>query len=232
MEHLLLPRDVANHGPSFVPYVCREEYDGGPFLTYPARLGPSNTFALETKLDYDIIGRVPQASCAELESFVQTWIFFGLLTEVLGDLFVPSQYVTATAAVNLDENHKQVLNTSELVPTIKKWMQQVQKSADTKEEQRNQYEHIAACLRLAFTTLNAVRTSIRSDFNPWIRSSIASVGELLTRATNVVTLSRISTKTTNVLGPGVYLTTTLFMRSRCSMKAIVLMRFIGFATFR
>ncbi|KAL8798065.1 MAG: hypothetical protein Q9182_006989 [Xanthomendoza sp. 2 TL-2023] len=186
MEHLLLPRDVADHGPSLVPYACREEYDGGPFLTYPTRLGPSNTFALETQLDYDIIGRVPQASCAELESFVQTWIFFGLLTEVLGDFFVPSQYVTAASAVDLDESHEQVLNTRELVPAVKKWMQQVQKSADTKEEKRSQYEHIATCLQLAFTTLNAVRTDIRSDFSPWIRSSIASVGELLTRATNVV----------------------------------------------
>ncbi|KAL8689351.1 MAG: hypothetical protein Q9224_004658 [Gallowayella concinna] len=186
MEHILLPRDVANPGPSPVPYVCRDEYDGGPFLTYPARLGPSNSLALEIQLDYDIVGRVPQASCAELESFVQTWVFFGLLTEALGDFFVSSQYVRPASAVDSNEGHDKVLDTSELVPTVKMWMQQIQKSADTKEVKQNQYEHIAACLRLASTTLNAVRFSIRSDFNPWIRSSVASVGELLTRATNVV----------------------------------------------
>ena len=29
----------------------------------------------------------------ELEAFLQTWLFFGLLTEILGDAFVPLQFL-------------------------------------------------------------------------------------------------------------------------------------------
>ncbi|KAL8687601.1 MAG: hypothetical protein Q9218_006274 [Villophora microphyllina] len=182
MEHLTLPRDVAAPGPSLVPYVCKEEYDGGPFMTYTERLGGLKSLAAEAQLDYDYFGRVSRIPLVELESFVQTWIFFGLLTEVLGNLFVPSQYVATASSAN----PAKVLNTSQLVPTIETWMQQVQQSADTEEEKKNRYNHIAACLRHTSTVLNAVRSSMRSDFNPLIRSSIASVGELLTQATNRV----------------------------------------------
>ena len=37
MEHHLLPKPCTQVFK--VPYVCEEEYDGGPFITYPERKG-------------------------------------------------------------------------------------------------------------------------------------------------------------------------------------------------
>ncbi|KAI4241580.1 MAG: hypothetical protein L6R42_011228, partial [Xanthoria sp. 1 TBL-2021] len=186
MEHLPLPRDVATPGPSLVPYVCKQEYDRGPFLTYYARLGLSDSVAHEIQLDHHYVGRNPQIPLAELESLVQTWLFFGLLTEVLGTLFEPSQYVTSNFSANAQGSHDKVLNTSQLVPAVNLWMQQVHEAANMKDESRSQYEHIAKCLHFVANMLTAIGPALQPDFNPLIRSSIASVGELLSHATNQV----------------------------------------------
>ncbi|KAL8658232.1 MAG: hypothetical protein Q9202_007609 [Teloschistes flavicans] len=184
MEHLPLPRDIAEPGPSPVPFVCQGDYDGGPFLTYMTRIDTSSSLAAETLLEYHRVGRLPRLPIPELESFVQTWIFFGLLTEILGDLFVPSQYVTAAPSAGLHESHDRVLTTHQLVPTVRIWKDQVHKSDNTEDEKCRQYEHIAACLQLASTVLSAVKSDARPDFNHHVRSSMASVGELLSLATN------------------------------------------------
>ncbi|KAI4198200.1 MAG: hypothetical protein LQ350_005436 [Teloschistes chrysophthalmus] len=185
MEHLPLPRDVAVPGPSPVPFVCQEDYDGGPFLTYFTRFDTSSSLAAETHLEDGWgQGRLPPLPISELESLIQTWIFFGLLTEILGDLFVPSQYVTTPPLAGQLEGHERVINTLQLVPTIRIWKDKVHTSVDTEDEKNCQYEHIASCLRLASTVLSAVKADVRPDFNHLVRSSLASVGELLSLATN------------------------------------------------
>ncbi|KAL8638353.1 MAG: hypothetical protein Q9228_004488 [Teloschistes exilis] len=184
MEHLPLPRDVAVPGPSPVPFVCQEDYDGGPFLTYLTRLDDLNPLAAETYLEYPSAGRLPPLPPSEIESLIQTWIFFGLLTEILGDLFVPSQYVTTASLADKAEGHEKTLNTHQLVPTIRIWKDQVHRSAHTEDEKNRQYEHIASCLQLAATALSAIKADVRPDFNHLVRSSIASVAELLSLATN------------------------------------------------
>ena len=186
MEHLPLPRDVTPPGPSLVPFVCESEYDGGPFLTYSARPGLSSSVAHEILVDLDYAGRTSRISVAELESVVQTWLFFGLLNEVLGNLFKPSDYVRSVSASNAPGCYDEVLDTSKLVPTVTLWMQHVQEAANTTEESRRQHEHIAECLWLVETHLGAGSRFQRPGFNPLIRSSIASVGELLSEATDYV----------------------------------------------
>ncbi|KAL9584816.1 MAG: hypothetical protein Q9212_001883 [Teloschistes hypoglaucus] len=184
MEHLPLPRDVAVPGPSPVPFVCQEDYDGGPFLTYLTRFDDSIPLAAGTYLEYPSVGRLPPLPISDLEFLVQNWIFFGLLTEILGDLFVPSQYVTTPPSTGQLKGHERVLSTLRLVPTIRIWKDQVHKSAHTEDEKNRQYRHIASCLQLASTVLSAVKSDVRPDFNHLVRSSLASVGELLSLATN------------------------------------------------
>lgn len=186
MEHLSLPRDVTPPGPSLVPFVCKSEYDGGPFLTYSARLGLSSSVAHEILVDLDYVGRTSRIPLPELESVVQTWFFFGLLTEVLGKLFKPSEYVRSVAVSNSLGGHDQVLDTSKLVQTVTLWMQQVHEAAKTKEESRRQHEHIPECLWLVETILSAARPLQQPNFNPSIKWSIASISELLSRATDQV----------------------------------------------
>jgi hypothetical protein len=68
MDHLLSPR-FPKHDLIEVPYLCTEEYDGGPLETYPERKGWSTL-----------------ANPAFTLSFVQTWLYFGSLKTVFGEL--------------------------------------------------------------------------------------------------------------------------------------------------
>ena len=95
MEHL--PKRMGQTESIFpaIPYLCKEQYDEGPFLDYPHRLGLH---------DLTIDGRFPRAPSltdtsrqflttippAEQEPFLQNWLFFGLLNEVLGTCIITS----------------------------------------------------------------------------------------------------------------------------------------------
>ena len=74
MEHLPLANGAV--APIVIAFVCKEEYDGGDFSSYPTRrnwkvdLWP-RTFKYYSKKDLD-----------EIPSFLQTWLFFGILSTV------------------------------------------------------------------------------------------------------------------------------------------------------
>ena len=202
MEHLPYPKDVASAGPGPVPFVCKEAYDGGPFLTYPLRRKEPNPLANGTEMVDTVSNQVSSQPVARLEAFIQTWLFFGLLQEIFGDLFDASQFVRPAASTNETRNvsktsqlvsvlkswmafgPRKVLDTSQLVSIVEKWMNRVELSRDSQDEKRSQYEHVASCLRLTVTVLQTVKANVRPDFNPWIRLSIATIGELLTQAAN------------------------------------------------
>lgn len=149
------------------------------------------------------INQVTSQPIARLEDFIQTWLFFGLLGEILGDLFDPAHFVCLAASTTENGNAsmtsqlmstlkkwmglgpRKVLDTSQLVPTIDKWMSQIKNSKSSQEEKRTQFDHVTSCLRLTSAALEAVKPNVRPDFNPWIRLCIASIGELLTMAANL-----------------------------------------------
>lgn len=183
-----------------MPFICKEAYDGGPFLTYPLRRKEPNPLANGNEMVARDFNQVSSQTIAGLEAFIQTWLFFGLLEEIFGDLFDPSQFVRPAASTNETRGVSKtsqrmsnlkswmalgsplVLDTSQLVSLLEKWMNRIKVSENSQDEKRMQYEHVASCLRLTFTALQAIRHSLRPDFNPWIRLSIASIGELLTEA--------------------------------------------------
>ena len=81
MDHLLLPRNSATQFLN-IPFLCNEQYDGGPFLTYPARTGWNVT-----------VGQWPESLSRngreisdenEIGSFQQTWLYLGLICEITG----------------------------------------------------------------------------------------------------------------------------------------------------
>lgn len=111
---------------------------------------------------------------SELEPFLQTWLFFGLLHEILGDRYSQGDFV------RLDESNSSsttVVSTSKLLALIDTW---ICSFAVTGSNSRISYDHIAKCLWLARTTLQAAP----ADFNPSQKYSIASVAELIGLAAN------------------------------------------------
>ncbi|KAL8949547.1 MAG: hypothetical protein Q9222_004356 [Ikaeria aurantiellina] len=180
MEHLHLPKHAASPGPEDVPYVCAEGYDNGPFLTFPSRQG--KTYILEAPSESKYRATIAISTpLAELEAFIQTWLFFGLLNEILKDMCTASQFVTV---VNPSPTSRRRIDTTSLVSIVQGWVNHVKVSDDSDEERQAQYNHIAECLQLTMRVLIAIRPSSRPDFNRSVIVSIASVAELLTAATN------------------------------------------------
>ena len=169
MDHLSLPNDPLFVESDIVHFVCVEEYDGGPFLTYPLRKGRAYMVPAAghvSYLDYELLYPTP---VSELESFLQTWLFFGLLREILGELYHHEDFVIV-GEKNLSSTR--VVSTSKLLSLIDTW---IRNTSTSNSNSRISYEHIAECLWLARTTLQAAP----AGFNHSQLFSIASVAEMM-----------------------------------------------------
>ena len=97
MDHLELPRNP-KHLPISIPFVARESYDGGEFESYPQRKGWT---------DAEVAG---SDGCTkpkdERASFIQTWLFFGLLSTIFGSNFEQEDWIART-----DPDHPVITNT-------------------------------------------------------------------------------------------------------------------------
>ncbi|KAJ6441650.1 LOW QUALITY PROTEIN: HET domain-containingprotein [Purpureocillium lavendulum] len=91
MDLFCLPDDPAAPTPP-CPYVCAERWDGGPFRSYAVRKGRAglvptalrDTPGAEVAPDVFYAEPMYPTPRAELEPFLQTWLFFGLVAEMLG----------------------------------------------------------------------------------------------------------------------------------------------------
>lgn len=77
--------------PRKTPYVCHEDWDGGPFYTYPIRKGKVRVVPprLRSFLGIDVsaepyLETLYPTQKEEIQPFLQTWLWFGLLAEMLG----------------------------------------------------------------------------------------------------------------------------------------------------
>ena len=175
MEHL--PRRIGQEKSIFpaIPYLCREKYDGGPFLDYPRRSGLLDlendvVFRMDaTTLSFPnrkLLATMPRA---QLEPFLQNWLFFGLLHEVLGGLYRHEEFVTTL----LDgENGKSIITTTDLVSRLEEW---VARATQDKASLTAVCEHIATCLKI---TLACLFITIPT-FDGHLKFHLASVAELV-----------------------------------------------------
>ena len=174
MEHLPSPLHSLHEDRTKVPHVCSKPYDGGPFLTYPIREGKEYVLPAAStssgQLPFWQHEKLYPTPKEELESFFQTWLFCGLLHEILGDLCFPQDFIRAS-----QEAPDEVISTSKLISIIETWVSRV-----INDETATTYEHLAECLRVTYAALRAVN----SAFDQRIKLSIASTGEVLGYAVN------------------------------------------------
>lgn len=170
MGHLSLPNDPVLTEFDIVSFVCQEEYDGGPFLTYPLRKSRAYMVPAIGHLSYLEHERLLDPTpTSELEPFLQTWLFFGLLQEIFGELYSHEDFVRRDESISPPTT---VVSTSKLLAVTDTWIREF---AMTDAHSRISYDHIAQCLWLARTTLQAAPV----DFNPSQKYSIASLPELI-----------------------------------------------------
>ncbi len=178
MEHLLTPGAQTTSIFPAIPYPYQDRYDGGPFLDYPHRLGLPNlenggSFCISPTLSptLSLANRLLLATLpsAELEPFLQTWLFFGLLHEVLGDLYRYEDFVSTS----LDgESEKTIVTTANLIGRLQIWEAKITQDKDSLIPI---YKHIAKCLNLTFACLVIKYPTFDND----LKFHLASVAELL-----------------------------------------------------
>ena len=171
MDHLPAPRDFRETGT--VRFVCSKPYDGGSFLEYPIRENkpyllplPSESAASLSFLRYQHLSPRPDN---ELEDLFQTWLFFGLIHEIVGDL------CTADSFIRRLEDNTVVVSTLGLLDLVGQWVESVKSGSSCLT-----YDHIAQCLH----RVSAILRGAGPSFDQNIKLSIASVGELLEFAAN------------------------------------------------
>ena len=180
MDHLPYPGSATDVKKITVPYVCQEAYDGGEFLTYPSRRrNLPNLHVVDSfpsTLLYSHQMQLASLSTHDIGSFYQTWLFFGLIHEILGSLCVPEDFIYTC------EDHcgyTKAVSTSKIIPALEEWVARVQTG---RVKPSVTYAHIAQCLCLTHAAL-CIR-AVRSDFDPTIQLSLASLGQTFTYATN------------------------------------------------
>lgn len=173
MEHLPAIPSGGVHGLETVPYVCEKSYDGGPFLTYPIRenrpeiVPDAADVGKKFLWQYEELQPTPNK---EFEAFCQTWLFFGLINELIGNICNPTDFVQAGKP-----GDRKTISTSRLPILMEQWISSVQDGSSTMT-----YEHVAKCLRLTHKTLLATAL----EFDSSVKFCIASVGELFEYAAN------------------------------------------------
>lgn len=104
--------------------MCEKPYDGGPFLTYPVRenrpeIRPDAGQAEENPLrEHERLYPTPSK---EFEAFCQTWLFFGLINEVLGNICQSADFVRPD-----EVGDGRTISTSRLRTLVEHWVSSVQ----------------------------------------------------------------------------------------------------------
>ena len=169
MDHMALPRDPILPLTE-VPYLCTEHYDVTiPFHEYPGRKGKPWMLAEVGQLMrlHDNVALIPKS---ELECFVQTWLFFGLLAEILGDLYEHDVFVTESPGTR-----ERILSTKDLQFLIERRLTWIHTLDMTVQKQF--YEHARKCIDNTWA-------SLRLDLDPRVKYSIGAVAELIASAIN------------------------------------------------
>lgn len=175
MDHLPVVPNRIVRGLETVPYVCEKAYDGGPFLTYPIREGkpeitPDEAGMPDTVLPFWQYEKRHPTPNEDFEAFCQTWLFFGLINELLGNNCNSADFVRPDKA-----GDSRVISTSQLLGLVEHWVKSIEDGSYAMT-----YEHAAKCLRLTFDTLRVAGP----EFDLSVKICIASVAELFTYATN------------------------------------------------
>lgn len=187
MEQFLLPLNP-NSPLGKVPYLSKERYDGLPFIGHAKRKGkfiygdPSPDLVI---LDRGIRDRLHPHDNEDQESFFQTWLFFGLLSEIFQGNFT-QEFKAQSEDVNeildflysnfvYEENGKKYVTTAKFLPIIDALMAASNEQPEDVEGLKSRASHMAICIRYAAAILG----TCSQNFNPDIRLSIAAMGESL-----------------------------------------------------
>ncbi|KAL8687485.1 MAG: hypothetical protein Q9224_005137, partial [Gallowayella concinna] len=145
MDHIPIPHDCS-FPPIQVPCLACDLSDDGNWRTYPQRHG---WLVHSIRGGYSISRNGEKRPTLETAAFLQSWLYFGILKELLGNLFVASQFVGEGA------DRTQRINTLALESVLRTWTTRYVAETDTANLQGDLskiydllIEHRTICLEL------------------------------------------------------------------------------------
>ena len=195
MDHMPLPTDSPLTEQDDVPCLCQDDYHGIPFLSYPKHANRAYVLPDPDQMTYQTYIRVHPMPVEEQDAFYQTWLFFGLLQEVLGKSYRHDDFVRT---VQKQSGEVKLVTTSKLLPLLKQWVEKIQDEFRISKD-RSLYKHFGECLQRASQVLRVASPG----FSINIRFSIAATCEVLANAMNEAFL--IEDLVTEGRCPGVWL---------------------------
>lgn len=161
MDHIPCPEsDLWQH--VRVPFLCQENYDGLAFSDYPLRKGWQDTNSSAINF--------AQRSQEEQSAFLQTWLFFGMLVEVLG---------VSVAMEDFVQNNQ--VTTRRLSKYTLQWYERLlYMSEDCRQEcHRRAQQCLIKARDYCFTLLDETKPDCA--LSPEVRLSIRILGESLSQ---------------------------------------------------
>ncbi|RFU30656.1 hypothetical protein B7463_g5707, partial [Scytalidium lignicola] len=170
VDHLPLPREPTYELPSW-QFLCeKEEYDGGPFLTYHSRQGWTDEEIYDPKKS--------NKSPEEVASFFQNWFFWGLLTKVMRMPIRTSDFVRN------DKLGRPVITTKQLPDLVNIWYTRDRRlSLRAQEKYAIEVDRNLWCL---CNILNDWNLRESSPFDEWVSIYICILGEYLQTAYKII----------------------------------------------
>ena len=130
MDHLPHPSQSA-YGHIKVPYLDGFVYDNGGFTEYPSRMGIDKVRLFAGDFD--------EHSPNILAAFLQSWLFFGMMSEAFGTHVELADFV-----VDENDGEKFVTTENSLRPYMQRWIKSLEKNANPESQMR-----IRRCLQEA-----------------------------------------------------------------------------------
>lgn len=158
--------------------MCDKPYDGDAFLTYPTRVSRHDVLPSEGQQPFWWVKHQHPSDDEELESFFQSWIFFGLLHELLS----PRGLFNAADYIGTDDNGDFV-HTKVLAVKLRAWLGLTGRLGV--DDQVKLKLRLMECLKLAYQSMRCLLPSDgdpsrgHPEFNRGIRTSLASIGETI-----------------------------------------------------
>ena len=193
MDHIELPLKPS-HEPVEMPYFCSEQYNVGQFLTHPKRRGWTNGELLNPctwDRDIHVLYRYvydseyrqsPVHSLEEKSSFLQSWLYFGLLHSFFGGSPDHDDFVRKGVG------GKPIVTTSKLRIYGDDWLariRDIKARGDAKgipieqSELQHEWRTLNLCLRTASDQMSIICNE--ASISPPLLLSSGLLGEYLTK---------------------------------------------------
>ncbi|OAA70034.1 HET domain protein [Akanthomyces lecanii RCEF 1005] len=187
MDLLCQPGDPIDSLPE-TPYICQVESQGQVFRTYPSQQGKADWFPtahaeLGVPPPSSHRGQINPMEDASAPSFLQTWLYFGILSEFLGlnqtnpggallsDEQRLAEIKTLHQEFTIVKGGRRLLTGRPILQKLELISQRVRQAPDLPAR----LHHLAFCLRIAAWALNSVQLEIPLP----IQYSISALCEVL-----------------------------------------------------